>query len=92
MPFLNSWRIAAASWGRFAGWWAGVSGIYAASGNGCPCCGAPGCPVGAASAGFLGLLCAFVLSKYRAKIAGVTAEQSGEETAALLEQLNVSGS
>ena len=54
-------------WGRFFGWWAGIAGFYAASGGPCPYCGAPGCPVGAASAGVMGLLFALVLQKFRFK-------------------------
>lgn len=83
MPFIKSW-------GRFAGWWAGIASFYAASGGSCPCCGAPGCPVGAAGAGFFGLLCAAVIRHFQSKIKppasitheaewnGIEAETSGQ--------------
>lgn len=40
---------------RFAGWFVGFSGLFA-MGAVCPFCGKQGCPVGSASAGFVGLL------------------------------------
>ena len=45
---------------RFAGWFVGFSGLYAMSAV-CPFCGRPGCPVGAASAGMVGVVCAGIM-------------------------------
>ncbi len=38
---------------RFFSWWLVFFGIYASS-SVCPCCGTPGCPVGAGAAGIIG--------------------------------------
>ena len=49
---------------RFLGFWLGLSGLYAAF-SVCPICGQPGCPVGAAGAGLLGGVGAFLLTYAR---------------------------
>ncbi|MGQ9465679.1 MAG: hypothetical protein ACUVQ4_08245 [bacterium] len=35
-------------------WWFGFSSFYAMTSGVCPCCGRPGCPVGAGLAGIMG--------------------------------------
>jgi len=45
---------------RFIGWFVGFAGLYA-MGAVCPFCGRQGCPVGSASAGFIGLLFASMM-------------------------------
>ena len=40
---------------RFLGWTVGFSGLYSMTAV-CPFCGRPGCPVGGASAGMVGLV------------------------------------
>ena len=47
---------------KFLTWWLIFSGIYASS-SVCPFCGRLGCPVGGASAGLVGGLCALVIGK-----------------------------
>jgi hypothetical protein len=55
---------------KFLPWWLIFSGIYASS-SVCPCCGRLGCPVGGASAGLVGGLCALVFGKGKAIMARV---------------------
>ncbi|MEO0086257.1 MAG: hypothetical protein ABIK37_06455 [candidate division WOR-3 bacterium] len=51
---------------RFAGLWAGISGVYAAVGGGaCPCCGNPGCPVGIGLAGIVGAIGSLIINHGR---------------------------
>jgi hypothetical protein len=40
---------------RFSGWFIGFAGLFA-MGSVCPFCGKQGCPVGIASAGFMGII------------------------------------
>ncbi len=51
-------------WARFFLWWLIFSGIYASS-SVCPFCGQAGCPVGAASAGVVGGVFAFLITAAR---------------------------
>ncbi len=46
---------------RFLGWWFGFSALLGPFSSTCPFCGQPGCPGGAASAGFLGGMLAVLL-------------------------------
>lgn len=44
---------------RFSGYWAGMTSLFALSGNvNCPCCGQPSCPIGIVNAGLFGAFCA----------------------------------
>lgn len=40
--------------GRFVTQWAAFSSLFAVAGGNCPCCGQPGCPVGAVGVGAFG--------------------------------------
>lgn len=53
---------------RFFGWWLSLGTLYASTGGGCPCCGAPGCPVGFSGAGLVGAAFA-LLMRGRARLA-----------------------
>jgi hypothetical protein len=61
---------------KFLTWWLIFSGIYASS-SVCPFCGRLGCPVGGASAGIVGGLCALVMGKGKVMIDRVTRGFSG---------------
>ena len=56
---------------KFLTWWLIFSGIYASS-SVCPFCGQAGCPVGGASAGLVGGLCALVIGKGKVIIRQIT--------------------
>jgi hypothetical protein len=46
---------------RFLGWFFGFAGLYVMGGGPCPFCGAQGCPVGTAGAGFMGFVFAALM-------------------------------
>lgn len=45
--------------------WAGFAGLLAATGGGCPCCGAPACANSLGATGLLGALCAGFMALLR---------------------------
>jgi len=50
---------------QFFGLWGGAAAMYAGTSAACPCCGQPGCPVGIAGAGFVGLVVAGIVHLFR---------------------------
>lgn len=50
---------------QFFGLWGGAAAMYAGTGAACPCCGQPGCPVGIAGAGVVGLVVAGIIQLFR---------------------------
>lgn len=55
--------------GRLFGWWAALTGLVASTTN-CPCCGQVGCPMGAGTASFFGLLGATTITRLKGLLCG----------------------
>lgn len=54
---------------HFGGWWFSAMTLYASTGDACPFCGRPGCPVGLFGAGFIGVIGGFFMRFLRHNLA-----------------------
>jgi hypothetical protein len=50
---------------RSFSWWLGISSLFAMSSGVCPCCGKPGCPVGAGLACIVGAVATLLMQNWK---------------------------